>query len=87
LADSGQSPSGSVRADGYVQWQGQRVARVLQLVRVPVLAFRVSAARGGEDGANGDRLSADAERREFQYGGRESTDREGHRRTTRPVNI
>ena len=47
LADPGQPAARSVRADRHVQRQGQRLARLLQLVRLRVLAVRLRAAGSG----------------------------------------
>ena len=62
----------------------ERVARVLQLVRVRVLALPVRAAGSGEGRADRDRVPADAAGRELQPRGGEGADREGARRA-RPV--
>ncbi len=64
------------RADGHVRRQG-RVARLLQLVCLRVLALRVRAAGGGEGGPKLHRVSADAEGRKLQHGGGESSNRGG----------
>ena len=55
----------------------QRVAGLLQLVRVRVLALPVRAAGGGEGRADRDRVPADAAGRELQPRGGQGADREG----------
>ena len=54
------------------------LARLLQLVRLRVLALRVRAAGSGETGQDGDRVPADAKGRELQPRSRESANRESH---------
>ena len=60
LADPGQSAPRSVRAHRHVQRQGQWLDRLLQLVRLRVLAFRVRPAGSGQGGADPHRVPADA---------------------------
>src|SRR5215217_4293888 len=52
-----------------------RLARVLPVVQVRVLALRLRAAAGGEARDDGDRVPADAEGRELQPRCREGEDR------------
>ena len=66
-------PSGANGSLAYYNWFAVRV-----------LALRVRAAGGGEGRANRDRVPADAEGRELQPRGRQSSDREGPSRA-RPV--
>jgi hypothetical protein len=58
----------------------QWLDRLLQLVRLRVLAFRVRPAGRGQGGADADRLPADAGQRQFQYVRRQGGDRQSHRR-------
>jgi hypothetical protein len=65
---------------GMFQRQGQRFDRLLQLVRIRVLAFRVRSTGRREGSAVVHRLPADAGRGEFQHVRSQGGDRESHRR-------
>ena len=74
LPDPHQHPPRSLRTHGLAE-RRQRVAGVLQLVRVRILALPVRSAGGWKARQDRDRVSADAEGRELQPGGRESENR------------
>ncbi len=76
LADPNQPPARSVRAHWYAERCGG-ILGLLQLVRVPVLAFPVCPERGCEDRPDRHRVPADAKGGELQPRGGESANREG----------
>ncbi len=77
LADSGESAPRSVRADRHVRRQDQWLARLLQLVRLRVLALCLRAAGSGEVRPNVHRLPAAAKGSQLQHGSRQGADPEG----------